>query len=56
MHSVFTNNTVSTVLGLGDIALKDKTGKTVNGHVLDNFFRNKDIKSNNNNKIKWYFK
>ena len=58
MHSVVTNNTVSTVLGLGDIAIKDKTGKTVNGHLLDNFFRNKDVKSNNNknNKdVKWVF-
>ena len=58
MHSVVTNNTVSTVLGLGDIAIKDKTGKTVNGHLLDKIFRNKDIKSNNNktNKdVKWVF-
>ena len=56
MHSVVTNNTVSTVLGLGDIAIKDKTGKTVNGHLLDKFFRNKDVKSNKNNKdVKWVF-
>ncbi len=58
MHSVVTNNTVSTVLGLGDIAIKDKTGKTVNGHLLDKFLRNKDVKSNNkkNNKdVKWVF-
>ena len=58
MHSVATNNTVSTVLGLGDIAIKDKTGKTVNGHLLDKFLRNKDVKSNkkkNNNDVKWVF-
>ena len=58
MHSVVTNNTVSTVLGLGDIAIKDKTGKNVNGHLLDKFFRNKEVKSNNNknNKdVKWVF-
>ena len=58
MHSVVTNNTVSTVLGLGDIAIKDKTGKTVNGHLLDKFLRNKDVKSNNkknNNDVKWVF-
>ena len=58
MHSFVTNNTVSTVLGLGDIAIKDKTGKTVNGHLLDKFLRNKDVKSNNkknNNDVKWVF-
>ena len=58
MHSVVTNNTVSTVLGLGDIAIKDKTGKTVNGHLLDKFLRNKDVQSNNkknNNDVKWVF-
>ena len=59
MHSVATNNTVSTVLGLGDTALKEKTGKSVGDHLLDNFFRNKNIKlnnNNNNNDIKWFFK
>ena len=59
MHSIATNNTISTVLGLGDTALKEKTGKSFGGHLLDNFFRNKNIKSNynnNNSDIKWYFK
>ena len=56
MHSIATNNTVSTVLGLGDTALKEKTGKSVGSHLLDNFFRNKDIKSKNNNDVKWSFK
>ena len=56
MHSIATNNTVSAVLGLGDTALKEKTGKSVGGHLLDNFLINKDLKSNNNDDVKWSFK
>ena len=56
MHSIANNNTVSTVLGLGDTALKEKTGKSVGGHLLDNFLINKDLKSNNNDDVKWSFK
>ena len=59
MHSVFTNNTISTVLGLGDTAVKEKTGKSVGGHLLDNFIKN-DLKSNKENEtnkdLKWIFK
>ena len=43
MHSIATNNTISTVLGIGDTALIEKTGKSVGGHLLNNFFRNKFI-------------
>jgi len=38
MHSVVTNNTVSTILGLGDTAIKEKTGKSARKRLLDNFF------------------
>ena len=59
MHSVFTNNTISTVLGLGDTAVKEKTGKSVGGHLLDNFIKN-DLKSNKENEtnkdLKFIFK
>ena len=55
MHSVVTNNTVSTVLGLGDTAIKEKTGKSVGRHILDKVFKNDDLKANNKD-IKWVFK
>ena len=55
MHSIATNNTVSTVLGLGDTALKEKTGKSVGGHLLDKFFRNNDLDEKNNKDLKWDF-
>ena len=59
MHSIATNNTVSTVLGLGDTALKEKTGKSFGAHLLDNFIKN-DLKSNKKNEtnkgLKWVFK
>ena len=60
IHSVFTNNTVSTLLGLGDVALKEKTGKSAGGHLLDNFNINNDSKLNKKkniyNDLKWVFK
>ena len=55
MHSVVTNNTVSTVLGLGDTAVKETTGKSVGRHILDKVFKNDDLKANNKD-IKWVFK
>ena len=55
MHSIATNNTVSTVLSLGDTAVKEKTGKSVSSHLLGNFFNNKDRKSKNKD-IEWIFK
>ena len=36
MHSVVTNNTVSTILGLGDVAIKEKTGKSAGKHLFEN--------------------
>ena len=56
MHSVITNNTVSTILGLGDTAIKEKTGKSTGKHLFDNIFRNNDLESNNNKDVKWIFK
>ena len=56
MHSVFTNNTISTVLGLGDTAVKHKTGKSVGSHLLNKILKNNDLKSNTNKDIKWVFK
>ncbi len=56
MHSVVTNNTVSTILGLGDTAIKEKTGKSTGKHLFDNIFRNNDLESNNNKDVKWIFK
>ena len=60
IHSVFTNNAVSTFLGLGDVALKEKTGKSAGGHLLDNFNVNNVSKSNKKknitNELKWDFK
>ena len=55
MHSVVTNNTVSTILGLGDTAIKEKTGKSAGKHLLDNFFRNNDLEEKNNKDVKWIF-
>ena len=55
MHSVVTNNTVSTVLGLGDTAIKEKTGKSAGKYLLDNIFRNNDLESKNNKDVKWIF-
>ena len=55
MHSVVTNNTVSAILGLGDNAIKEKTGKSTGKHLLDNIFRNNDLESKNNKDVKWNF-
>ena len=55
MHSIVTNNTVSTVLGLGDTAVKETTGKSVGRHILDKVFKNDDLNANNKD-IKWVFK
>ena len=55
MHSLVTNNTVSTVLGLGDTAVKETTGKSVGRHILDKVFKNDDLNANNKD-IKWVFK
>ena len=56
MHSVITNNTVSTILGLGDTAIKEKTGKSTGKHLFDKIFRNNDLESKNNKDVKWIFK
>ena len=56
MHSVVTNNTVSTILGLGDTAIKEKTGKSSGKHLLDKIFRNNDLESKNSKDVKWIFK
>ena len=55
MHSLVTNNTVSTVLSLGDTAVKETTGKSVGRHILDKVFKNDDLNANNKD-IKWVFK
>tara|TARA_B100001248_G_scaffold215426_1_gene170184 strand:- start:290 stop:529 length:240 start_codon:yes stop_codon:yes gene_type:complete len=55
MHSVVTNNTVSTILGLGDTAIKEKTGKSTGKHLLDNIFRHTDLETKNNKDVKWNF-
>ena len=55
MHSVVTNNTISTILGLGDTAIKEKTGKSAGKHLYDNFFRNNDLEEQNNKEVKWIF-
>ena len=55
MHSVVTNNTVSTILGLGDTAIKEKTGKSTGKHLLDNIFKNDELESKNNKDVKWTF-
>ena len=55
MHSVVTNNTVSTILGLGDTAIKEKTGKSTGKHLFDNIFTNNDLEPKNNEDIKWIF-
>ena len=58
MHSVVTNNTISTFFGLSNTAIKENTGKSFGDHFLNNVFRNDDLKSNNNeNKdLEWVFK
>ena len=55
MHSVITNNTVSTILGLGDTVIKEKTGKSAGKHLFDNVFRNNDLEAKNNKDVKWIF-
>ena len=55
MHSIATKNTVSTVLGLGDTAIKEKTGKSTGKHLFDNIFRNNDLDAKNNKDVKWIF-
>ena len=55
MHGVVTNNTVSTILGLGDTAIKEKTGKSTGKHLFDNIFRNNDLESKNSKDVKWIF-
>ena len=55
MHSVFTNNTIITVLGLGDTAVKEKTGKSTGKHLFDNIFRTNDLETKNNKDVKWIF-
>lgn len=54
MNSVVTNNTVSTVLGLGDTAVKEKNGKSVGRHIFDKVFKNNDLKTKNKD-IMWVF-
>ncbi len=60
IHSVFTNNTINTFLGLGDFAIKEKTGKSTGSHLLYNFNVNNDLRTNNkkeiNKDLKWDFK
>ena len=56
MHSVVTNNTVSTILGLSDTVIKEQTGKSTGKHFFDNIFRNNDLEEKNNKDIKWIFK
>ena len=56
MHSVVTNNTVSTILGLGDTAIKEQTGKSTGKHLFDNIFRTNDTETKNNKDVKWIFK
>jgi len=55
MHSVVTNNTVSTILGLGDTVIKEKTGKSAGKHLFDNVFRNDDLEAKYNKDVKWIF-
>ena len=55
MHSVVTNNTVSTILGLGDTAIKEQTGKSTGKHLFDNIFRPNDLETKNNKDVKWIF-
>ncbi len=55
MHSVVTNNTLSTILGLGDTAIKEKTGKSTGKHLFDNIFRNNDLELKNSKDVKWIF-
>ena len=55
MHSVVTNNTVSTILGLGDTAIKEQTGKSTGKHLFDNIFKTNDLETKNNKDVKWIF-
>ena len=55
MHSVVTSNTVSTILGLGDTAIKEQTGKSTGKHLFDNIFRTNDLETKNNRDVKWVF-
>ena len=55
MHSVVTNNTVSTILGLADTAIKEQTGKSTGIHLFDNIFRTNSLEENNNKDVKWIF-
>ncbi len=55
MHSVVTNNTVSTILGLGDTAIKEQTGKSTGKYLFDNIFRTNDLETKNNKDVKWIF-
>ena len=56
MHSLATNNTFSSIISLGDTAIKEKTGKSTGKHLLDNIFRNNDLETKNNKDVKWIFK
>ena len=55
IHSVVTNNTVSTILGLGDTAIKEKTGRSTGKHLFDNIFRNNNVVAKSNKDVKWIF-
>ena len=55
MHGVVTNNTVNTILGLGDTAIKEQTGKSTGKHLFDNIFRTNDLETKNNKDVKWIF-
>ena len=55
MHSVVTNNTVSTILGLGDTAIQGQTGKSTGKHLYDNIFRTNYLETKNNKDVKWIF-
>ena len=55
MHSVVTNNTVGTILGLGHTAIKEKTGKSNGKYLFDNIFQNNDLDEKNDKDVKWTF-
>ena len=55
MHSVVTNNTVSTILGLGDTAIKEQTGKSTGKHLFDNIFTTNSLEESNNKDVKWIY-
>ena len=60
VHGVFTKNTFSTILGVGDTVVKEKTGKSFGGLFLKKIIKNDNLKSNNekeiNKELKWIFK